>query len=249
MKSRHLEILELLAKDRKIEVNRLAELFGVSEVTIRKDLTELEKEGTLVREHGYALLNDSDDINKRLFRFFKEKQRIVNEALKMVEDGETILVESGSSCSLFVKALAENKKNITVITNSVFISDYIRKINSDLKIVLLGGEYQKNSQAVVGPLTRENLKSFYVDKVFIGVDGYTKETGFTGNDYPRTDIAKGMIEQAKEVIILTDSSKFGKRSIAAHNTRDKKVSVVTDNKISDEFKENLIKNNINLKIV
>lgn len=248
MKERYLKILELLSREKRIEVNKLAELLAVSEVTIRKDLTELEKQGLIIREHGFAVLNESDDINQRISRNYHKKQRIVEEAVKAVNDGETIMVESGSCCSLFVKALSESKKDVTVITNSAFIADFVRK-NDTLKVILLGGEYQNEAQVLVGPITREILKNFHVDKAYVGIDGYTPETGFTGNNYMRADVVKGMAEQAEELIILSDSSKFGQKSLA-RLVPDEKVSIIiTDEDINSEYLESLREEGIKVMAV
>lgn len=243
MKSRHLKILDVLAKKRKIEVNELAKLLDVSQVTIRKDLTELEKSKMLKREHGFAVINDSDDINNRLSQNFNKKQRIAKEALKLVNDNETIIIESGSCCSIFAKELAKIKKNITIVTNSVFIADHLRD-EKNIKVILLGGEYQKESQVIIGSLAKECLKHFNVDKAFIGIDGYTPETGFTGNNFERADIVRSMIDQSENTIILSDSSKFGRKSLINFLPEKKIPIVITDNEISDNYKDNLINEGI-----
>ena len=154
------------------EVSRLSTLLNVSQVTIRKDLIALEQSGMLVREHGYATLNNSDDINKRLAFHFEQKMQIVKRAAQLVEDGETIFIESGSCCALLAVEIAQTKKDVTIVTNSAFIADYVRKIEN-VQIVLLGGNYQKESQVMVGPMTAQCAQAYFADKLFIGTDGFS----------------------------------------------------------------------------
>ena len=141
MSERHTKILDLLTKEEKIEVAKLSNIFRVSQVTIRKDLDQLENKGLIMREHGFATLNSKDDINNRLAYNYDIKQKIAQLASEDVHDGETLMIESGSCCALLALQIAQTKKDITIITNSAFIADYVRKI-PQTKIILLGGEYQ-----------------------------------------------------------------------------------------------------------
>ena len=145
MNKRQTKILELLTQNKKIEVTKLSELLGVSQVTIRKDLDALSESGMLIREHGYATLNKSDDMNIRLAYHYQQKQQVAKKAVESIQHGETIMIESGSCCALVALEIAKTKKDVTLITNSAFIADYIRK-HTAIKIILLGGEYQHESQ-------------------------------------------------------------------------------------------------------
>ena len=148
MLARHTKILELITENKKMEVTKLSQLLSVSQVTIRKDLIQLENSGLIVREHGFATLNSSDDINNRLAYHYDIKQRIAKLAVESIEDGETVMIESGSCCALVALEIAQTKKDVTIITNSAFIADYIRKV-AKIRIILLGGEYQNESQVMV----------------------------------------------------------------------------------------------------
>ena len=181
MHERHTKILELLSQYKKIEVTRSSELLSVSQATIRKDLMQLERSGLLLRQPGHAALHDSDRLANRPVYHYEIKQRMGSLEVADVQDGETLMIESGSCCALVALEIAKTKKNVTVITNSAFIADYIRK-QGTLQIILLGGEYQQSSQVMVGPMTRRCMEPFYVDKLFIGTDGFTADSGFTGND-------------------------------------------------------------------
>ncbi|MFR2446327.1 MAG: DeoR/GlpR family DNA-binding transcription regulator [Thomasclavelia spiroformis] len=243
MNKRQSQILDLLAKNKKMEVTKLSELLNVSQVTIRKDLVILENSGIIVREHGYARLNESDDINNRLARHYETKQKIAKLAVESIEKGETVMIESGSCCALVALEIARSKKDVTLITNSAFIADYIRKIGS-VKVILLGGEYQNESQVMVGPLTRKCVEAFFVDKLFIGTDGFTIETGFTGNDYMRSEAVKDMAKQASRVMIITDSDKFSQKGVVNLIEIEKVACVYTDDNIPSKIEDYLNKRNI-----
>lgn len=243
MNKRQSQILDLLTQNKKLKVTELSEVLNVSQVTIRKDLSALEDSGIIVREHGYAKLNESDDINNRLAYHYDIKQKIAERAVESIEDGETVMIESGSCCALVALEIAKTKKDVTLITNSAFIADYIRKIGN-VRIILLGGEYQEESQVMVGPITRKCAEGFFVDKLFIGTDGFTKETGFTGNDYMRSEAVKDMAKQASNVIIVTDSVKFQQKGVVSLLDTKKVSYIYTDSNIPEETEEYLIENNI-----
>ena len=229
MNKRQTKILELLTQNKKIEVTKLSELLGVSQVTIRKDLDALAESGMLVREHGYATLNKSDDMNIRLAYHYEQKQ-------KSIQHGETIMIESGSCCALVALEIAKTKKDVTLITNSAFIADYIRK-HTAIKIILLGGEYQHESQVMVGPMMRKCAEAFFVDKLFIGTDGFSIDTGFTGNDYMRCEAVKDMARQASHVIIVTESDKFHQKGASNLIDLHQVSCIYTDQGIPQEVEE------------
>ncbi|MEG0276609.1 MAG: DeoR/GlpR family DNA-binding transcription regulator [Coprobacillus sp.] len=248
MNKRHTEILDLLTQNKKMEVTKLSDLLGVSQVTIRKDLVMLESSGIIIREHGYATLNESDDINNRLAYHYESKQKIARVAVETIQSGETVMIESGSCCALVALEIAQTKKDVTIITNSAFVADYIRKIGT-VKIILLGGEYQNESQVMVGPMTRKCAEAFFVDKLFIGTDGFTKETGFTGNDYMRSEAVRDMAKQAAHVVIVTDSVKFNQKGVVNLIETEKVSYVITDQDIPNDCETYLVKNNIIVKKV
>ena len=248
MELRHTKILELLTEKNKVDVTELSQNLGVSQVTIRKDLDMLEKKGLIVREHGFATLNGQDDMNNRLAYHYDIKQQLAKSACQMIEDGETIMIESGSCCALLAQEIASTKKDVTIITNSSFIADYIRQY-SQVKLILLGGEYQKEAQVVVGPMTRRCVEAFFVDKFFIGTDGFSKNTGFTGNDYMRSETVRDMARQAAHVIVVTESSKFQQEGLVNLLPTQDVYCVVTDGMIPQESEEYLQSQNVIVKKV
>lgn len=241
MNKRQTTILDLLSKSKKIEVSSLALMLDVSQVTIRKDLDALEKSGIIIREHGYAVLNDSDDINTRLAYHYEIKQKIARKAAETIHDGETLMIESGSCCSLLALEIAKTKQEVTLITNSAFIAEYVRRYKN-IHVILLGGEYQKESQVMVGPITRNCAQNFYVDKLFIGADGFSVDTSFTGNDYMRAETVRDLAKQAKKVIVVTDSSKFDQIGVVSLMDTKKVSMVYTDKEINLDT-ENYLKEN------
>lgn len=247
LNERQKEIVQLIHEGKKMSVNTLSEKTGVSTVTIRKDLKFLENIGLIERIHGYACILNSDDINNRMDYAYELKEKIAKRAADLVEDGETIMVESGSSCALFVMELAKRKKNVTILTNSVFISDFVRNEES-IRIVLLGGEIQRDSRALIGPLLEQTVKNFLVDKFFLGTDGYTEENGFRIADYMRAQAVRAMVDQASHVYVLTDSSKFTKKSLVNQLPAEKIHMVITDQGISQEMIHSLNKHGVRVML-
>lgn len=243
MKNRENQILELLTDENKMEVAVLAEKLGVSQVTIRKDLDELEKRGIIIREHGYALLRSVDNISGRIAYHYEAKKMIARKAANLVNDGSTLMIESGSCCALLADELCIQKKDLTIITNSAFIADYIRN-KSSFQIILLGGIYQPESQVLVGPMVKQCVENFYVDLFFIGTDGYSEKTGFTNRNQMRAQAVRDMASQAEKVIVLTESEKFQKHGIVPLNLKNINISVITDDKITPATISNLEFHNI-----
>ena len=240
MTERQTKILNLVNINKKIEVSRLSEELGVSQVTIRKDLDILEEMDLLSREHGYAVRKNMDDIGNRLALYYDVKQKIAKAAAETVTNGETIMIESGSSCALLAEYLAENRRDITIITNSAFIAKYIRKTAGGvIKVILLGGEYQKEAEVMVGPLVKTCAREFYVDKLFIGTDGFIPGVGFTSGDMMRSEAMKSMAESANKTIILTDSSKFHEHGVVLQLRMEAVDAIFTDSKIPNDIKESL----------
>ena len=247
MTERQSKIIKLVNIYQKIEVSRLAELLDVSQVTIRKDLDHLEEEGLLAREHGYALIKNANDINTRLTINYDTKLKIATKAAEMVSNGETVMLESGSTCALLAEQLARLKKDITIITNSAYIAIRIRELPIR-KVILLGGEYQKEYQGMVGPLVRKCAKEFFVDKFFVGTDGFIPEAGFTCDDLMRVETMQYMESSANRTIILADSSKFSQKGVVVQSTFSEIDTVCTDSGVPQEVTDILNRNNIHVEI-
>ena len=238
MNVRHAKVLEILTEHKRIGVAKLAELIGVSQVTVRRDLDQLEEQGLVRREHGHALLKFDDDLNNRLAYHYDAKKAIAEAAAACVRSGETVMIESGSCCAILANELAVSKRDVTIITNSAFIADYIRR-HPGAKIVLLGGDYQPESQVMVGPITKKCAEEFFVDKFFIGADGYTEKTGFTSKDRMRAEAVRDMAKQATNIIILTQSEKFSKQGVVPLFEASQVNQIYTDDGLSSAYENHL----------
>jgi DeoR/GlpR family transcriptional regulator of sugar metabolism len=229
---RQKKMLEIIVRENRIEVAKLAELMGVSKVTLRSDLDRLEEKGIVRHEKGQVYSGSSDDINNRLSYHYDTKLKIARQASELVKDGETVMIESGSCCAILAEELAANRRDVRIITNSAFIAGYIRRLPR-AKILLLGGDYQNDAQVMVGPVARQCAQGFKVDKLFIGTDGFS-ENGFTGKDHLRSEIVRDMAKQASEVIILTESEKFSRQGLVPILPFSGIGAVFTDNLIPPE---------------
>ena len=207
LNERQNRILEILGLNNRTSVNELSQKLDVSSVTIRQDLNFLEAEGLLKRVHGGAVLKDGDDLDNRLGKNYEKKLSIAKKLASMVNEGETILIESGSANVLFARELVKIKK-VTIMTTNVYIARQFRK-NTQANIVILGGIYQHDSETLVGKITKACIDQVNIHKAFIGIDGYTTEDGFTLRDMFRAEISSHIIQTAKDVFVVSDSSKFG----------------------------------------
>lgn len=233
MNKRQSQILEWINTEKKIEVSSLAERLDVSQVTIRKDLDLLEGNGLIKRSHGFATSGNPDDLENRLALHYPLKRQIAILAAVSVKDGETVMIESGSTCALLAKELTL-KKDITIITNSAFIASYIKDA-PQTKVILLGGEYQHKSQVTIGTLVKQAATNFRVDKLFVGVDGFSVGFGFTGSDLMRADTVRSMAESAAEVFVLTESKKFEQSGTVSLFPLKAVSRVYTDDRIREEM--------------
>lgn len=235
MNSRQKNILNLIAQVKEISVASLAERFEVSEVTMRKDLDVLVQEGYVKRHHGGVSVASEDDVASRLLIGFEEKMQIAVRAAALVSDGDTIMIESGSTCALLAKVIAENKSKVTIVTNSLFIADFIRDY-ATINIVVLGGDFQPEARVTVGSITALCAKQFFATSMFCGIDGMEEDYGFTIKDHFRAETVRNMVATAQKIYILTESKKFSLRSAAPQLPFEVVHGIVTDSNISQETK-------------
>lgn len=247
MAKRDKQILDLLTAERRVEVAELSRHLGVSEVTVRKDLDALQAKGLVVREHGYATLTNPNDVGGRLAYHYEEKLRIARAAAELVPDGSTVMIESGSCCALLARELADTKTGVTVVTNSAFIASYVRD-STRVSVTLLGGTCQRDSQVMVGPLVRTCAQEFYVERLFIGADGWIEGVGPTNADQMRADAVRSMAESAAEVVVLTESEKFAHRGAIPMRLRGKALALVSDAGIPQEWRDGLARDGVEVII-
>jgi len=239
------KILEFLAVNKKVKISLLAEILGVSYVTLRRDLEKLDRRGIICHIHGFATLDGADETGKRIANNYVIKRKIAKAAAQTVEEGESILLESGSCCALFAEELAVTKKNVTIITNSIFIANFIGKQNN-VKIILLGGFLQPESQVLVGPLTAKCAENVFSDKFFLGADGFVPSFGFTGRDHLSVETAGELAKRAKKAFILTESAKFQRHGTYNLLQFNKITGVFTDDGIPKDAESALTSNGISV---
>jgi len=248
MIERQTQILERVTAHERVNVPELADLFDVSQVTIRKDLDSLERDGLIRREHGFAVATSPDDLRGRLAVDHELKRRIAAEAARLVVDGETVLIESGSCCALTAARIAADSRRCTIVTNSAFIADYIRGA-SGASVVLLGGDYQADSQVTVGPLVEQGVAGFFAKRLFVGIDGYDAEAGFTARNQARASAVRAMAAQADEVVVLSVSTKFREHGAVRLLPVEGVHRVITDSGLPVEAREALAEAGLLVTIV
>lgn len=246
MNSRQQTILQLVIDKGRMSVSELAKMTGVSEVTIRQDLNLLEKQSYLRRTHGFAVPLDSEDVETRMMNNFALKRELADFAASLVRPGETVFIENGSSNALLARALA-TQPDITIITVSSYIAHLLKETPGE--VILLGGIYQKKSESMVGPLTRQYIQQVHFSKAFIGIDGWQPETGFTGRDMMRADIVNAVLEKGSEAIVLTDSSKFSAIHPYPLGPMNQFNRVITDDNLSTEKQLQLEQSGLTVNIV
>jgi DeoR/GlpR family transcriptional regulator of sugar metabolism len=220
----------------------LAANLGVSEVSIRKSLDELERQGIVRRFHGEARIYSGDDIPFRMHVHYAEKQKIAERAASLVEPGDTILLEAGSAIAMFAERI-KGVRGLTVITSNLYIARLFR--GSKVSVIILGGLYQEESESLVGPSVCEAIRSIGFSKAFLGVSGFTIAGGFMLNDIARAEVTRSILERGSgcraKAWILTDSSKFGVSHAAVVCSDLSLVAgVVTDSGIPDECRQYLL---------
>ncbi len=229
-----------------MSVSDLSKMTGVSEVTIRQDLNTLEKQSYLRRTHGFAVPLDSDDVETRMMNNYTVKRELADYAASLVSDGETVFIENGSCNALLARRLGE-QSGITIITVSSYIAHLLKDALCD--VILLGGIYQKKSESVVGPLTRQYVQQVHFSKAFIGIDGWLPDTGFTGRDMMRSDVVNAVLEKGSEAIVLTDSSKFGAVHPYTLGVGSRFDRVITDAGIPADAQRQLLESGLIVDIV
>ena len=251
-KGRRALILQKLKKQASVSVTELHEEFGVSEVTIRKDLNDLFDRNLLIRTRGGAISCSSsankDDMpinNKRFFNI-REKQAIGRLAASLIEEGNTIMLDSGTTTLEIARNLGRFQR-LTIITNALNVATELLKYKR-FNVILLGGNLREPSLSTVGPVAESNLKIFYCDKLFLGVDSFNIECGLSTPNIEEANINQVMLSMASEVVAVFDSSKVNKRSFAFIAPVDKIDVIVTDSNLPANVRTQLKSMDIKLHI-
>jgi DeoR family galactitol utilization operon repressor len=247
LSERERSILDLLAEEGSLSVSRLSEKLGVSTVTIRTDLKNLEKLGYLERTHGGAAPSFHASILERLRENTPAKGRIARAAAALVRDGDRIMVEAGTTTALVVRHLI-GKRDIHIVTNSALVLNYARH-NPTLSVTMTGGEYRRLTESLVGPLALDAIERHNVRLAFVGTDGLTLERGMTTHLVEGAEIVKAMVARAETSVLLADSSKYGRSGFVSVLPLSGVDRVIMDEGLSPEAEAELRSAAINLTLV
>lgn len=228
-------ILDIIKKNGRAVVRELARTIGSSEVTIRRDLDVLQRRGLLHRTHGGALplraVAESDfNLAEHELNHPREKVAIGEAAASMVQEGQTIVLGSGSTTTAIARAV-RRFKNLTVITNSISIAAELA--GSDIDVILTGGMLRKQSRSLIGPLAEQSLNSLRADIFFMGTDGINTSVGLFTQNLLGAQLVRVMVEMSTRTVVVCDSSKFGKESLYKVIPITKVQGVITDSHIPD----------------
>jgi DeoR family fructose operon transcriptional repressor len=217
LEERRTRLLEYINRNNRAGVDELAVAFNVPEATIRRDLLSMESENLIYRTHGGAIRRDqpslwkTTSLHERSIQHKEEKERIADLVEQLVHDGESIMIDAGSTTLCVARKLV-GKKSLLILTNTATIGEILVGIN-DNKVILTGGELVQRTNAAIGPAAEMSLKQYRTDKAIIGISGLLMEEGFFAAIPEEAEIKRLMSKNAKETIVVTDSSKIGTRAL------------------------------------
>ena len=248
---RRQHILSLIQSHGRVVVGELSRSLGMSQITIRKDLEFLQAKGLIQRTHGGALRLQSGalfdpSIQEKQKQHSQEKHRIAMAAAGMVEEGQCVLLDSGTTTTAVALAL-KGFSHLTVITNAVNI--VIELSRTDFELILIGGSLRKNSFSLVGPLAEDVLEEMHADILFLGVDGFDPEIGVTTPNFLESRVNRAMVKAARRVVAVCDSTKFGRRSLSRIVPPAAIHCIITDKGLPRSIEEALRAQNIELLLV
>ncbi|WP_321345428.1 DeoR/GlpR family DNA-binding transcription regulator [uncultured Draconibacterium sp.] len=231
------KIFGMIREDGHAKVLDLSKIFKVTEVTIRQDLEKLEDEGLIIREHGGAYLKNISmnvqNIELLNNENMPEKESIAKKAVEMINDGDTIILDSGSTVTEIAK-LISGFKNLTVITNALNIA-LILGADPEINLILTGGEFKAPTLSLTGQKAADSLEGLHVDKLFLATAGIALKSGLTYPSISDICVKRAMIESADVVYLVADSSKIGKSSFASLGALSLIDYVITDSKINEDY--------------
>lgn len=230
------------------------QILDISEATARRLFARMEEKGYGIRSHGKISLPDSSysfyryETSEELF--VKEKKQIANVAVNVINDGDTLFLDSGTTVCLFSMALNDalkqkTLKNIKVFTNSYMI---INILNQTSEVNLIGGTYRPNRKDFCGYMTERAIKDCHFNKCILGTDGYNASSGFSTTDFESAKICETAIANSENTIILMDSHKINKAALVSFSKGDNVSLVITDDRITDEATKSIQRNGINIRI-
>lgn len=246
-------ILQELEDKGSIRVVDASKQLECSEVTIRNDIQKLEELGLLNRTHGGAtkigaqvmVMYNADNVYKNA----DKKQKIAEKAYEYIEDNDTIILDDASISYFLAKIIKENSsKNLVVITNSLVAAGVLSDTRH-VNLFLLGGQVGGKLSATMGDVTLRNLEECHADKAFISAHGINFDVGITSIGSPQMQIKKAILNAAKDVFVLVDSSKFGGGYVMVVSPLSRITKIITDDEIKKEYLNMAYRDNISIDIV
>ncbi len=213
---RKIKIAELIHKKKKATVSELCEAFNVSCATVRNDLRELEQSGLIIRTHGGALVKSKTGFEltaKQKSVQGSESKRVIAElAIELIEDGDTLIIDTGTTTAELSRLLYR-KKGLTVVTNDLIIARILEEFET-VNTIFLGGQVRRGFHCTIGVNGIEMLSGLSVDKAFIGANSFSAEQGAATPDIHQASSKRSMVQAASEVILLCEGAKYGSSSFA-----------------------------------
>jgi DeoR/GlpR family transcriptional regulator of sugar metabolism len=232
------KILQVIQKDGYAMVGDLARIFGVSEITIRRDLNELDEKGFINRAHGGAIISTSTALEApiihRLLQEKECKEAIARTAAAMISDGESIFIGSGSTAAYVARYL--HNKHLTVVTNALNVSTDLATAEG-ITVVVLGGMMRHEELSLIGHIAEQSLNEVTIDKVIIGIPAIDLVAGLTNDYLPEVITDRTILNRAREVILVADHTKCGIVASAFVAPLNRVTTFITDNLTSPEFLE------------
>ncbi len=247
---RHEIILSNLMRHERVQVAELSEMLEVSTVTIRKDLSELEKQGLLYRSHGHAIktdpyINNRSVIEKELL-MPSQKNLIGMKAAELITADDSIIIASGTTIHAFARCI-KPKHHLTAISACLRATEILGAMD-DVEVIQLGGILRHSSLSVVGEFAKAPFADCTCSKLFLGVDGIDPDYGITTTDLREAELNKVMMRAAQKVIVLADSSKFMRRGFSKIADLSEVDLIITDSGVPAAMKERLEERGIELII-
>ncbi len=248
---RHQDILERLQEEKYVEVSDLCKSLNVSAVTIRKDLKILEEKGLLFRTHGGASLDNpyinDRPVNEKEKISVSEKNEIAEAAAQLILENDSIMIASGTTVQALARCIRPKGK-LTVITSSLNVTLELIKFK-EVEVLQLGGYVRHSSSSVVGNYAAYILDNISCSKLFLSVDGIDLEYGLSTTHLEEAQLNKRMLTAAQKIILLVDSSKFGKKSFAKICDLEQIDEIITDKGISLSLIEKLEEKGITVTVM
>lgn len=231
-------IISLLNEQGEVSVEDLSQRFETSEVTIRKDLAELERSGVLLRRYGGAIPLPSEILAEEVpAKVSKRKLAIAQAAVQHIRDHNRIIIDSGSTTGTMIPLLA-TKRGLVVMTNSLTVAQALRELENEPTLLMTGGTWDPHSEAFQGQVAEQVLRSYDFDQLFVGADGVDPSRGTTTFN-ELVGLSRVMAEVAREVIVMVDSEKFGRRIPNLELPWDAIDTLITDDGIGAELKQQI----------